>query len=262
VSFAAEWLDLRAPADAAARDRTLGAAAAAHLGRGVALDLGCGTGAACRAFPAGTRWRLVDADPDLLALAARRCPGEADAVRADLADLGRLPFAGARLVTAFALLDLAGGAWIDRLAERVAAAGAGFYAPLTYDGTLGWEPALPGDAAVRGAFNAHQRRDKGLGEALGPAAAPAMARAMAARGYAVRLAASPWRLDEDQAALHAAFVRGVAAAAGETGLAAAAAWAQARVAARGWRCTVGHLDLLALPEGARAQSNTTSVSSP
>jgi hypothetical protein len=40
----------------------------------------------------------------------------------------------------------------------------------------------------------------------------------------------------------------VAAAAGEAGMADAAAWAQARHAAGG-RCTVGHLDLLALPPG-------------
>ncbi|HRP87735.1 MAG TPA: acyl-CoA dehydrogenase C-terminal domain-containing protein [Gammaproteobacteria bacterium] len=46
MSFTAEWLELRAPADAAARDPALRAAAAEHLGRdGVALDLGCGTGA-------------------------------------------------------------------------------------------------------------------------------------------------------------------------------------------------------------------------
>ena len=195
MSFAAEWLDLRAPADAAARDRALHAAAVAHLGRGaVALDLGCGTGAACGAFPAGARWRLVDADAGLLAIAARRCRGEVEPIRADLADLAGLPFEGVRLVTAFALLDLAGREWIEALAERVAAAGAGLYAPLCYDGALEWEPALPGDGALRAAFNAHQRRDKGLGEALGPGAAAAMARAMAARGYAVRLAPSPWRL--------------------------------------------------------------------
>ena len=125
-----------------------------------------------------------------------------------------------------------------------------------------WEPALPGDGALRAAFNAHQRRDKGLGAALGPGAAAAMARAMAARGYAVRLAPSPWRLGAGEAALHAALVAGIAAAAGEMGLAEAAAWGQARVAARGWRCTVGHLDVLALPAGASAQSKTTSESRP
>ena len=65
-----------------------------------------------------------------------------------------------------------------------------------------------------------------------------------------------------EAALHAALVAGIAAAADETGLAEAAAWGQARLAASGWRCTVGHLDVLALPAGARAQSKTTSESRP
>jgi hypothetical protein len=261
VSFAAEWLELRAPADAAARDRGLARAAAAWLGDGLALDLGCGTGAACRAFPAGVKWRLVDADARLLTVAAVRCPA-AEAVRADLADIDALPFAGVRLVTAFALLDLAGRDWLERLAERVAGVGAGLYAPLCYDGSLGWEPALPGDAAVREAFNAHQRREKGLGPALGPGAAAAVAQAMAARGYAVRLAASPWRLGAGDAALHRALVAGIAAAAAEAGLDGAAGWRQARVAATARRCTVGHLDVLALPAGASAQSKTTSESRP
>lgn len=264
MTFDARWLDLRAPADAAARSPELRAAAATWLGTGaLALDLGCGTGAACRALAApGLRWRLVDGDEDLLRTAARRAGPGTETVLADLADLAALPFEGVRLVTAFALLDLAGRAWIEELARRVAAAGAGLYATLCYDGTLAWEPPLPGDAAVVAAFNAHQRRNKGLGPALGPEAAPAAARAMAARGYATRLAPSPWRLGAEDAALHRALVEGIARAAGETGLPEAAGWGQARRAASGSRCSVGHFDLLALPQGASAQSNTTSESSP
>ena len=64
------------------------------------------------------------------------------------------------------------------------------------------------------------------------------------------------------AALHEALVAGVAGAAEEMGLGAARAWGQARRAASGRRCTVGHLDLLALPAAASAQSKTTSKSSP
>ncbi len=262
MSFTAEWLELRAPADAAARDPALRAAAAEHLGRdGVALDLGCGPGAACRALPEAAGWRLVDADARLLALATARCPG-AETVRADLADLAPLPFRDARLVTAFALLDLAGEAWLEALAGRVAAAGAGLYAPLCYDGTIAWDPPLPEDAAIVAAFNAHQRRDKGLGPALGPEAATVMARAMAARGYRVRLAPSPWRLGPQQDALHRSLVAGIAEAAAEAGARGAAGWAQARLAAIGSGCSVGHLDILALPAGASTQSKTTSESRP
>ena len=264
MSFDAGWLELRAPADAAARDPALLSAAAAWLGHdAVALDLGCGTGAACSALAApGVRWRLVDGDEGLLRRAARRCGPDAETVLADLADLDALPFEGVRLVTAFALLDLAGQAWIEALARRVAAVGAGLYATLCYDGTLAWEPSLPEDAAVVDAFNAHQRREKGLGPALGPGAVAVAAREMTARGHAVSLARSPWQLGPEDAALHRALVAGIAAAAGETGLPGAAGWGQARMAASGWRCSVGHLDLLALPHEASAQSKTTSESRP
>jgi hypothetical protein len=259
VSFDPAWLDLREPADAAARDRGLLAAAAAHLGDGLALDLGCGTGATLRAFAGRGRWRLLDRDPRLLGLAAARCP-RAQTVAADLADLAALPLDGVRLITASALLDLASGRWIEALAGRAAAAGVGVYAALSYDGGLAWEPALPEDAAVAAAFDRHQRRDKGLGPALGPEASAALARALARRGYAVRTAPSPWRLGPAEAALQAALVEGIAAAAAETGLA-TAAWRQARLAASGsGRATVGHVDLLALPSS--AQSKITSESSP
>ncbi len=261
MSFDAAWLDLRAPADAAARDAGLRAAALAYLdgGSGAVVDLGCGTGTLWRDFarPAAA-WRLVDRDPALLRLAGARCPG-AETVAADLADVAGLPLGGARLVTASALLDLASAAWLETLAGRLAAEGAGFYARLSYDGTMRWSPGLSDDEAVMAAFNAHQRGDKGLGPALGPKASDFLAVALRRRGYAVRVAASPWRLEAGP--LLSALAEGVAGAAAETGLAAAAAWGQARrTMARG--CVVGHADVLALPAGASAQSKITSESRP
>ena len=267
MSFAQSWLELREPADAAARDPALLAAATAHLAAvpaPLALDLGCGTGATCRAFgarPPGLRWRLVDSDAGLLAVAAAACGAEA--VLMDLARVGRLPLDGVRLVTASALFDLASREWIEALAGRLAAAAVGVYAALSYDGRMDWHPPLPEDAEVSAAFNRHQRRDKGLGPALGPDAAAALCAALGRRGYAFRSAPSPWRLGPAQAALQAELIRGVAEAAAEAGCVAAAAWGQARRAASGAaRCTVGHVDVLALPAGASAQSKTTSESSP
>ena len=266
MGFDPAWLDLRAGADGAARDAGLLAAAAAYLGPGaLAVDIGCGTGATLRAFagvaPAGLRWRLVDHDPELLALAATRCIGEV--VEADLADPARIPLEGARLVTATALFDLVSGPWVEALAARLAERGIGLYAALSYDGELGWAPEMAGDADVRAAFNAHQRRDKGFGPALGSKAPAALAAAFARHGYAVHLAASPWRLGPRDAALQAALVDGAAAAATETGLRGAAEWGQARRAASGTSaCIVGHADLLALPPAARAQSNITSEPRP
>ena len=254
MSFDAGWLALREPADAAARDPGLLAAARAALGGGRALDLGCGTGATPRAFAGAGRWRLLDRDPGLLAIAAARCPG-AELVAADLAALDGLPLADVAMVTASALLDLVSQDWVDGFTARAASAGVAVYAALSYDGSLAWDPPLPGDAVVAAAFNADQRRDKGLGPALGPAGGTALAAALAARGYRVATAPSPWRLGPGEAALQAALVEGIAAAA-----AAPDGWRQARLAASATsRLTVGHVDVLALPS---AQSKITSDSSP
>lgn len=259
MSFPAAWLDLREPADRVARDPALLASAAAHLGNGWAVDLGCGTGATARAFGPGARWRLVDRDEGLLAEARARLP-DARVHALDLGALDALPLDGARLVTASALLDLMPEDWILALADRLAAAELGVYAALTYDGALAWDPPAAGDAGVRTAFNAHQRRDKGLGPALGPDAAPAFAAAMRDRGYSVRVAASSWVLGPG--ALRDELEAGLAVAAVETGYD-AAPWTLARRASSGaGSVTVGHVDVLALPPGRRAQSKITSVSSP
>ena len=259
MSFSAAWLDLREPADRAARDPGLRAAAEDYLGEGLAVDLGCGTGATARAFGPRGRWRLVDRDAALLAEAKARLPG-AETHPLDLGAIGALPLRGARLVTASALLDLTPADWIEALADRLAAEGLAAYAALTYDGGLDWLPPGPDDTVVRAAFNRHQRGDKGLGPALGPEAAQTFAAAMRARGYEVRVAPSPWRLGPG--ALRDELEAGVAAAAAEAGQP-ARAWLQARRAARGaGSVIVGHLDVLALPPGRSAQSKITSVSRP
>jgi hypothetical protein len=261
MSFDPFWLDLRAPADVAARDPALLGVARDHLAAfpdPVALDLGAGTGATPRAVAApGTRWRLLDRDPRLLEIASARVP-QAETRLVDLSDLDALPLAGVRLVTASALLDLAGTSWLDRLADRLAAAEVALYAALSYDGTLAFAPSHADDAAIAAAFNRHQRQDKGLGgPALGPTAAAHMAAALASRGFHVRLAPSAWQLAPGP--LMTSLIAGIAGAATEMG-APGDLWRQARAATAG--ATVGHLDLFALPAGTRAQSNTTSVSSP
>ena len=261
MSFDAHWLDLRAPADAAARDPGLLAAARGHLAAArvpLAVDLGAGTGATIRAFAAPrAHWRLLDRDPQLLAIASARHP-EAEPVVADLARIDDLPLDGVALVTASALLDLAGSAWLEGLAARLANGGAALYAALSYDGALAWRPRHPEDAAVVAAFNRHQRGDKGLGgAALGPAAVPYLAASLARRGFRVSLAASPWRLAPGP--LLDALIEDIAAAAAEAG-AQTRRWRQARAATAG--ATVGHFDLFAVPSGVSAQSKTTSVSSP
>lgn len=280
--FSAAWLALREPADRAARDAGLLARAAAWLaGRPDprVVDLGAGTGSTFRALAdhlgSRQRWLFVDGDADLAAAgraelaawAAQRglsvvareqgleltAPGRRITVDWRLADLSRdpLPVEGpVDLVTASALFDLVSAGFVERLAGAVAARGASVHAALDVDGADAWNPPHPADAAVAAGFRADQGRDKGFGAALGPGATRALAAALAGRGYAVAIAASPWRLGPADGPLIAVLADGwaTAAAAGGADPAAAAAWRAARLARGGvTACTIGHCDLWASP---------------
>lgn len=246
MGFSADWLALREPADHAARDGGLMAAAAALAGaRPVVVDLGAGTGSTARAFaghlPEGAVWRMVEGDAALLSL----CDGERHL--RDLRDLAALPLEGATLVTASALLDLVSEDWLAGLVVVLAARRLPFLAALSYDGRMHWLPEDEEDAGVTAAFNRHQRGDKGFGPALGPEAALRAAAMFRAAGYAVTLAESPWRIGPDQARLGAALLEGIAAAAEETGVAAARWLAMRRERLGQGEMVIGHLDLLAVP---------------
>ncbi|MGZ3217031.1 class I SAM-dependent methyltransferase [Paracoccus sp. T5] len=256
MGFSAEWLALREPADGAARDGGLLARAARAAGPDpVILDLGCGTGSTLRALgphlPDHAHWHLVDNDPTLLEIARTEAPGRSTSHGLDLRDLEALPLEGVTLVTASALLDLMPADWIAGLARRLSHVGLPFYAALSYDGEMTWDPPLPEDAPVTRAFNDHQRRDKGLGPALGPEAGSEALAVFRNAGFAVTAAPSPWRIGPDQAALHRALIAGIAGAAEEAGAPMAADWGIARreMAPRS-HCRIGHLDLLALPPAA------------
>lgn len=249
MSFAADWLELRAPADDAARDPALLAAAGAFLAaRGPAplvVDLGAGTGASLRALaphaPPGARFRLVDHDPGLLARAAARHPG-AETRAADLSGPLAPLLAGADLVTASAFFDLASAAFVARLIDALPR-DAAVYAALSYDGREVWRPEPEGAAAVRRAFLTDQRRDKGLGPALGPGASGALAAALDASGRAPRRAPSPWRLERARdGALIDALAGGIADAAAAHGVE-VGPWRAARFES----CEIGHEDLFAAP---------------
>ena len=225
-------------------------------------------------------------------------------------DLGRFAahtLAGVELVCASALLDLVDAAWLEQLADACTAAGSALLVTLSVDGNWRFVPevamaklmaahsparaaavqaandaahAVANDATataadddfVRTAFNAHQRRDKGLGAALGPDAAPALATCLEKRGFQVRLSLSPWRLrlaDPAQAALARALIDGwrdAACAQAPDASARIAAWHARRIAAcgpddgsrhgadrgsnrspGGGTLEVGHIDLFAAP---------------
>ena len=277
MSFSADWLSLREPADHAARASGLLQAVGRHFAAREKLaivDLGCGTGSNLRgtaaALPGRQHWRLVDHDPALLAAARSRLAAWADTARgdaealeltkagkslrvsfaqADLAgDLGASIGTDADLVTAAALFDLVSADWIERFVAMLAARRLPLYTVLTYDGSEHWTPPHPADAAMLAAFHAHQGTDKGFGPAAGPAAGGLMAAAFAQAGYQVEEAASPWRIGPDMAALAAELTAGFAAAVAETGRLAPATvadWLAAR--RRGVSCMVGHRDLFARP---------------
>ncbi len=270
--FAADWLALREPHDAAARDRGLMRRFAAALpARPRILDLGAGTGSLFRALaPMIARdqdWTLVDGDPALLAAIpatiaawarARRgavffarqpemgvitCCGTWTITRrrADLTDSAGLTdgFDG---IACSAMLDLVSARWLARLIGRLEVP---FYAALTVDGADAWRPAHPLDRAVRQAFRRDQRRDKGFGHALGPAAPAVLHRMLTDRGFVVREARSPWRLRRGNGAMLEALTAGHAAVAGQrlNDWAAARRREQARLVV-----TIGHRDMLALPD--------------
>ncbi|MGW1894850.1 methyltransferase domain-containing protein [Streptomyces sp. NPDC002004] len=223
--YAPQWLELREPADAAARSTELAArlhdrlaGRAGLTGELVVHDLGCGTGSMGRwlapRLPAGRpqRWVLHDHDADLLALAAQRTPrtaGEGSTVtvttrQGDLTGLTADVLTDASLVTASALLDVLTHDQVEALAEACTGAGCPVLLALSVVGKVEIAPAEPLDAAIAAAFNDHQRRD-GL---LGPEAVAFACDAFERRGATVRTEASAWRLGPADRELTAQWLRG------------------------------------------------------
>jgi hypothetical protein len=275
AAFSPQWLALREPADAAARNRDVMAACAAAFRDRPGLrivDLGAGTGATLRALngllPPAQDWTLVDHDPDGLATAREllsRGPEARDedgdivldlvgrSLRARFRrhDLARsLPdgLQEADLVTASALFDLASPDWIGDFAAVLARNALPLLSTLTFDGTIRCQPGHRLDAPVAAAFAVHQKRDKGLGLAAGPDAARGLARAFAAHGYRCVEGDSSWHL-ACGTDLRAEVVAGIAAAVAETALVPPPDIAEWRDFARSHAetLTIGHADLFARP---------------
>ena len=274
-----DWLALREPADAVARDPELVALTAPGLRDErplVIRDLGCGSGSLGRwlapQLPGPQRWVLHDRDAALLARAKTGLPGTAAdgtpvsacVQEGDLTDLDAAQLAGTSLVTASALLDLLTADEVDALADACTAAGCPALLTLSVTGSVGFFPAEPLDSVFGAAFNAHQRRivgsDSGSRRLLGPDAGATAERAFAERGAVTEVRSSPWRLGpgwagREWAELTEEWLRGWIAAACEQQpdlAAVAAAYLHRRLsacAAGELRVVVGHLDVLALPRG-------------
>jgi SAM-dependent methyltransferase len=259
--FDPAWLALREPYDHAARSEALTAAFAEALGARATesgpllLDLGAGSGSTLRYLaprqPARQRWLAADHDPVLLDHLTRSAAGLGivlEPLRLDLArELDRLPFAEVSGVTASALLDLTSAAWLEELAGWCG--DAPLLIALSFDSRLAFEPASPDDGEIRRRFIAHQRTDKGFGQALGPDAAAHLAGRLSA--HEVALEPADWRLGPADAAMLGATLAGMVDAAREMADdSVLGRWASLRreqLRAGDLRLTVGHLDLLAVP---------------
>ena len=262
--FSAEWLALREPHDARARNAAVRDAAlgsVAGLDPVAIVDLACGSGSTLRALApllrARQTWRLVDNDLSLLARAAdsaRPERAQASAMPVDLArDLEAALDGAVDLVTTTALLDLVSDDWLERLVVECAARRLPLYAALSYDGRVAFAPSDPVDAAMVTAVNAHQRGDKGFGPALGPAAATAAVTRLSAVGYAVTHDSADWVIGPADRDMQTALLDGWAGAAREIGaplLDDIVGWLTRRrdlVAAGRSTIRVGHIDVFARP---------------
>jgi hypothetical protein len=263
-----DWLALREPADAAARDPELAALAAGRLGPGrplVIRDLGCGTGSLGRwlapQLPGPQHWILHDRDTALLAraevglpdAAADGTPVTTTSQPGDLTGLDAAQLADTSLVTASALLDLLTAEEVDALVDACTDAGCPALLTLSVTGSVGFFPAEPLDSVFGAAFDAHQRRAVAGRRLLGPDAGATAASAFAQRGIPTEVRPSPWRLGPDDNELTEEWLRGWIAAGCEQqpDLAAHAAdYLRRRLdacAAGDLRVVVGHVDVLALP---------------
>jgi len=227
--YAPEWLELREPADAAARSHDLLDPLRIRLANlpgkagPVIHDLGCGTGSMGRwlapHLDGAQHWVLHDRDPYLLHFAAVASPRVAadgsrvtvETRRGDVARLTPDGLAGASLVTASALLDVLTREEIETLAAACTGAGCPALLTLSVAGRVDLTPSDPMDEEITAAFNAHQRRD-GL---LGPDSITVACEAFSERGATVRVNPSPWRLGPGEAALTAQWLRGWVGAAVE-----------------------------------------------
>jgi hypothetical protein len=265
--FTADWLTLRGPYDARARNPNVLAAvvkAMAHLRSVAIVDLACGTGSTLRALadhlPARQTWKLVDNDLGLLARAAGVSHPRAKATTAavDLArDLEAALDGPVDLVTTSALLDLVSDSWLERFAVEAAARRLPVYAALTYDGRVTLDPPDSFDDAIMAAVTDHQRRDQGFGPALGPDAASHAIKQFQTVGYSIEQGRADWVLAPQDREIQTAIFESWAGAAREGGkipIADIIAWfTRRRDAMAGGKASirVGHVDIFADPIGLR-----------
>jgi SAM-dependent methyltransferase len=266
--FSAEWLALREPYDAQARNAAVLDAVAASFKTLPSIrivDLACGTGSTLRALgprlAAPQNWRLIDNDLSLLGRALEMPRGKNIAVEGVPLDLNRdleaVLDGPVDLIVTSALLDLVSEVWLERLVMETVARSIPVYAALSYDGRIDLGPADPLDAAVVAAVNAHQTTNKGFGLALGPAAGAAAIEKFEKLGCSVEHGASDWVIGPSDRNMQIEIFSGWASAAREIGdlsLADTVSWLTRRrdlVSNGRSSIRVGHVDFFARPIATR-----------
>jgi hypothetical protein len=260
IRVSPDWLDLREPADAAARSRDLVRQLRDRLpyrGSLVIHDLACGSGSMTRwlapLLRRPQRWILHDRDPDLLSLAVAGVTDQVGTRLGDVTRLDREDLAGAGLITASALLDLLTEEELAALMATCAGAGCPVLLTLSVTGCVQLLPSDPLDARIAAAFDAHQRRTTLRGRLLGPDAVDAAVEGFRRLGAEVIVEPSPWQLGAAERDLAIEWLAGWLDAACEQEpelVAAVDLYRRRRVReaeAGALTVTVGHDDLLVLP---------------
>lgn len=232
--FTAGWLEVREPADHAARSMQAPLVLAQRFAERAReraqgpvrlVDLAGGTGSSIRFLAPVIRgeqhWAVWDNDGSLLARLHDSCrfwaqkQGWDTGLRGDTLVVGgpdlslsisgvardlreHLDLSGFDGVSCAALLDLVSPFWVEGLIEALERAGhPPLLCSLVADGAWSWTPILPDDRAICRLFARDMGTDKGFGPSMGYEAAPVAMEMLRACGYSVDQVASPWHIGSD-----------------------------------------------------------------
>lgn len=276
--FTSEWLALREPLDITSHNQNVLRTCVDAFKNQETLsicDLGSGTGASVRALspllPKRQFWTLVDHDAENLsaakdilkswgdstqvisggiAIKRSRLYIEVQFLLCDLA-IEILPWLPKTdLVTASALFDLTSDDWIARIVNKISESKLSLLAVLNFDGRINVSPSHILDEKMFESFRAHQKTDKGFGNAAGPNAVSVLEDLLQNTDYKVTSGNSPWRMGFESRLLINETLKGIAAAATDTGMLKKSEvrnWLDDRIV-KTESLIIGHRDIFAQPK--------------